>query len=208
MLHTNWKGYRIAAWIGQAILAVGIVVVVFQRNWWAAGSLAGFLVASLAFMKLEHQLPRLFDMLFVIAALINAGGWAWDLFNKPGPYDEIAHTYTLFALTLAIGFLLFDRLFTSFYDHRILFIVIIACLGIAIGAWWEVAEWVADFFTPKQIVSGLDDTITDIMLDSVGAICAALANVYVLHERSKSELVEEKHANGLLATDEPRPQAA
>lgn len=192
VLETNWKGYRTAAWFGQLLLAGAIVFVLIQRQWFAAASLTGFLLVSLAFLKLERKLPRLFDLLFVIAALINAGGWAWDWFNKPGLYDEVAHSYTLFAITLAIGFLLFDRLFASFYDHRVLFIVIIACLGISIGAWWEVVEWVADFFTPKQIVSGIDDTITDLMLDSAGALLAACANIYVLNERSRSELAEEQ----------------
>jgi hypothetical protein len=184
MRSTNWKGYRTAAWFGQALLAVAIVVVLFKGQWFAAGSLAGFLLISYLFVAFERKLPTLFDLIVVIAALINAGGWAWDLYNKPGPYDEIAHFYTIFAITLAVGFMLYDELMESFYTHRVLFVITIASLGIALGALWEVTEWVADFFTPKQIVSGLFDTITDIMLDSLGAIIAALINLWGLHERS------------------------
>jgi len=200
VLHTNWRGYRIAAWIMQGLLAVAVVVSLFRGQWLPAAALTGFLVVSLAFMKLQHKLPTLFDMLFMIAALINAGGWAWDLFNKPGLYDEVTHFYTLFAVTLALGFLLFDRMFPSFYDHRVLLVVIIGCLGISIGAWWEVVEWAADFFVEKQIVSGLNDSITDIILDSGGALLAGFANVYVLHERSRDELeAEGQQADGVLA---------
>jgi hypothetical protein len=183
----DWRGYRIAAWGGQALLGAAILLVLLQRDWLAAAALGGFLLASYLFVAFERKLPALFDLLFVIAALINAGGWAWDLYNQPGPYDEIAHFYTIFAITLALGYMLYEELMASFYTRRMLFVLVIASLGIAIGALWEVAEWVADFFTPKQIVSGLFDTITDIILDSAGAFLAALVNLWGLHERARAD---------------------
>jgi hypothetical protein len=192
MRSTNWKGYRTAAWFGQALLVIAIVVVLFKGQWFAAGSLAGFLLLSYLFVAFERKLPTLFDLIVVIAALINAGGWAWDLYNKPGPYDEIAHFYTIFAITLAVGFMLYDELMESFYTHRVLFVITIASLGIALGALWEVTEWLADFVTPKQIVSGLFDTITDIILDSLGAIIAALLNLWGLHERSLAKDTDQQ----------------
>lgn len=191
MSSTNWKGYRKAAWFGQALLAIAIAVVLIQGQWLAAATLAGFLLISYLFVAFDRKLPTLFDLLFVIAALINAGGWTWDLYNQPGPYDEIAHFYTIFAITLALGFMLYSPLMKSFYDHRVLFVIMIASLGIALGALWEVTEWLADFLTPKQIVSGLSDTITDMMLDTGGAVVAALLNLWGLHQQS---LVKDKDA--------------
>jgi hypothetical protein len=182
MRSVNWKGYRTAAWAGQALLVIAIVVVLFQREWLQAAALAGFLVISYLFVAFERKLPNFFDLIFVSAALINAGGWAWDLYNKPGPYDEIAHFYTIFAITLATGYMLYSELMESFINHRVMFVVTIASLGIALGALWEVVEWLADFAIPKQIVSGLFDTITDIILDSAGATVAALVNLWGLHE--------------------------
>ncbi len=187
MRSTNWQGYRIAAWACQALLAVAIGMVVIQGQWLAAACLAGFLGAALLLMRFTRKLPTLFDLLFVIAALINAGGWAWDLYNQPGPYDEIAHFYTMFAITLAAGFLLYGDLMEGFSRHRVLLVLIIASLGIALGALWEITEWLADFLTPKQIVAGLTDTITDLMLDSGGALLAALLNLWGLHERSRAD---------------------
>jgi hypothetical protein len=198
MLNTNWKGYRAAAWAGQALLVIAIVVSLFRAQWLAAASLTGYLIASFLFVKFERKLPTLFDLIFVIAALINAGGWAWDLYNKPGPYDEISHFYTIFAITLATGYILYDEMMESFFKRRWLFALTIASLGIALGAIWEVAEWLADFAVPKQIVSGLTDTITDIILDSAGAIVASLLNLWGLNERSR---VGEKD-------DQQRPKAA
>jgi len=182
MINADWKGYRALAWVLQGLLAIAIVVVLIQGKWLPAAALAGFLVVSFLFVKLDHKLPNIFDLIFMIAALINAGGWAWDLYNKPGPYDEIAHFFTIFAITLAFGFLLYRELMESFFNRRVMFVLTIASLGIAIGALWEVIEWLADFVVPKQIVSGLFDTITDIILDSAGALLAALLNLRGLNE--------------------------
>ena len=197
MLKMSWNGYRSIAWAGLAVLAAAVVVVAIKGQWWAAGSLAGFLIISYGFVAWEHKLPELFDLIFVIVALINAVGWAWDLYNTSGPIDEIAHFCTIFAITLSLGYLFYDELMESFFDHRILFVVTIASLGIAIGALWEVLEWLADFLTPLQIITGLDDTITDIMLDSAGAVLAALLNLRGLHEHVRAESSDRKPVSEL-----------
>jgi len=182
MFSNNWTGYRILAWLLQGLLAIAIVAVLIQGKWLPALTLAGFLLVSFLFVKFEHSLPNIFDLLFMIAALINAGGWAWDLYNQPGPYDEIAHFFTIFAITLAFGFLLYRELMESFYGHPILFVLTIASLGIALGTVWEIIEWLADFVVAKQIVSGLFDTETDLILDTLGALLAALLNLRGLNE--------------------------
>jgi len=198
LISADWKGYRTLAWVLQGLLAIAIVVVLFQGKWLPAAALAGFLVVSFLFVKLDHKLPSIFDLIFMIAALINAGGWAWDLYNQPGPYDEIAHFFTVFAITLAFGFLMYRELMESFYKRPLIFVLTIASLGLALGAVWETIEWLSDFVIPKQIVSGLFDTETDLILDGLGALLAALLNLRGLNEmRSQAS-----------SPAEPEPQAA
>lgn len=187
MRNMNWGGYRTAAWVGVGLLAVAIIVVAIQRDWIAAITLAGFMGVSIVFIVRERQLPTLFDLIFVIAALINAGSWAWNLFDTVRPYDEIAHFFTLFAITLSLGFLFYNEVMRGFYRHRIMFVFTITSMGIALGALWEVAEWLFDFVVPLEIIPGLDDTITDMMLDSGGALLAALLNLWGLNERVRTE---------------------
>ncbi|MBD1880555.1 MULTISPECIES: hypothetical protein [unclassified Coleofasciculus] len=177
MLSSNWRGYRIAAWVGQFLLAIAIAVELYHRNWVGSFTLACFLAASFLFVTLENQLPTLFDFLFVIAALINAGGWVWGLFYPPGPYDEIAHAFTTFSITLALSFLVYESMLTPFRYHRLLYILTISSFGIAIGALWEIFEWVV------QVINDLDDTIVDLIMDTIGALTAALVSVWALQER-------------------------
>ncbi|HEY9848798.1 MAG TPA: hypothetical protein V6D28_05040 [Leptolyngbyaceae cyanobacterium] len=181
MLSTNWRGYRIAAWLGQFFLAIAFVFTLFQGNWLAAFTLACFLSASLAFVAMEQQLPTLFDFLFVIAALLNAGGWAWGLFYQPGPYDEITHAFTTFSITLAVSFLVYTPMLNLFRNHRVLYILTIASFGISIGALWEIFEWAT------QLINDLNDTIVDLIMDTLGAFLAALISLWALQERTRPQ---------------------
>jgi hypothetical protein len=177
MLSTNWRGYRLAAWGGQLLLGIALVVAVFQRNFPGVLTLACFLAASFAFVAMEQRLPTLFDLLFVVAALLNAGGWVWGLFYLPGPYDEITHAFTTFSVTLALSFLVYGSLLSSFRHHRLLYVLVIASFGIVIGALWEITEWLL------QVINSLNDTIIDLIMDSIGATIAALMSLWALQER-------------------------
>lgn len=190
----TWQGYRIIAWIGIALNAVAIGVVALRGEWTRVLVLAAFLIVSVIFVERERKMPELYDMIFVTAALINAAGCTWNLYNQPGPYDEIAHFYTMFSISLAAGYLLYNELMSSFYHKRLLFLITITSLGITIGALWEVAEWTADFFTEFQIVSGLFDTMTDIIIDSIGSLLAALLCLRGLHEHALANQKRESQA--------------
>jgi VanZ family protein len=132
---------------------------------------------STAFVLRDRRLPTLFDFLFVVAALLNAGGWV-GLFYQPGPYDEITHAFTTFSITLALSFLVYLPMLNLFRHHRWLYILTIASFGIAIGALWEIFEWLTG------VINELDDTIVDLMMDTIGALAAATLSLWALQERT------------------------
>ncbi|NDJ20507.1 hypothetical protein GS682_02385 [Nostoc sp. B(2019)] len=182
MKSLNWKGYRIIAWIGQALLTIFVIAAAVQGKWSNALGLAFFLVVSFVFVIRDDKLPTLFDFLFVLAALLNATGWVWNLFGMPGPYDEIVHAYTTFAITLALSFLVYGSMLNIFRNHTVLYLVTITSFGIAIGALWEVTEWTAGKILSTEVIESLDDTIIDLVMDSLGAGLAALISLWALRE--------------------------
>jgi hypothetical protein len=187
----NWRGYRIIAWVGQALLTIFVIFAAIQGNWQNAFALALFLIASFIFVVRDDKLPTLFDFLFVLAALLNAMGWVWGFFYTPGPYDEIVHAYTTFAITLALSFLVYSSMLNLFRNHTILYLVTIASFGIAIGALWEITEWSAGKILNSQIVGSLDDTIIDLIMDSLGAGLAALFSLWALQKWTNRNNVTE-----------------
>ncbi|HEY9769303.1 MAG TPA: hypothetical protein V6C71_12555 [Coleofasciculaceae cyanobacterium] len=44
-------------------------------------------------------------------------GWVWSLFAMQGAYDEIVHAYTIFAITLALSFLVYSSMLRILRDR-------------------------------------------------------------------------------------------
>jgi hypothetical protein len=176
----NWRGFAMAAWVITAATAVAVIVALAQQRWAGAGMLAVACAAAAgATLWARREVAAVFPLLFALAAGTNAAGYTWDLFKAPGPYDEIVHGYTIFVITLTFGIPLFRRIAPDFRRHAALFVVAVASFGIAVGALWEVVEWLLDMIPGLAIVNTYFDTISDIAMDSLGATLAALLSLWV-----------------------------
>lgn len=176
MNHLNWKGYVVAGWAGVALMGGAVVALAVMGRWLELMLSLLFLASSIAVLTVRHEFPRLFDLLFVAAALVNGAGWVWNLYHSVIGYDEVAHAYTSFAISLWLGFLVYYSLLANFRGRGLLFALVIATFGLAAGAVWEILEW-----TFIQI----NDPVPDLILDGIGAIVAGLFAAWVLHGESR-----------------------
>jgi hypothetical protein len=80
-----------------------------------------------------------------------------------------------------------------FRQHKLLYLIAIASFGIAISALWEVAEWLAGLILSTDVIESLDDTITDLIMDSLGARFAAITSLWALQEWINPSSSTESH---------------
>lgn len=165
-LLVNLPLYRPTLHVLRVVLFVSSVVLLLQGSVGAALIVAVFIALSFVYLLRSERQPNLFDVLFALAALMGALGYVFDLFGEIVPYDELTHGYTTFAASLAFYFLFYEdaaprlgavALGTSVFT-----------LGVTAGTYWEVFEW---FFVGKYPMA---DTIGDLLIDSLGALAAAL----------------------------------
>lgn len=71
---------------------------------------------------------------------------------------------------------------TIFGDRQLLYLLTITSLGIAIGALWEITESTAGMVLFSEVICSLDDTIIDLIMDSLGSGIAALTSLWALQE--------------------------
>ncbi len=195
MSQLNWRGYCLLAWAGELVLVLAILVALAQGRWQNALGLGAFLIAALVFMLQADKLPSLFDFLFVLAALLNAGGWIWGWFYLSGPYDEITHAFTMFAIALALSFLVYQPMFKVFRQHTWLYCLNVTSFGIAIGALWEITEWAAGCVVGSRVIGSLNDTIVDLIMDALGSGLAALISLWALRKWNPSRQFSRNHQN-------------
>ncbi len=132
----------------------------------AALIVAVFLALSFAHLLRSERRPAVFDVVFALAALAGALGYAFDLFGEIVPYDELTHAFTTFAVSLAFYFLFYGG---AVPERRVVALgSSVFTLGVTVGAYWEIFEW---FFVGKYTMA---DTISDLLVDSAGALAAAL----------------------------------
>ena len=117
--------------------------------------------------------------LLALAVVFNIAGYAFDLYARWSWFDKVLHGYTIAAITLGLGLALYGRALTGKDRHRLLLILTITSLGVAVGALWEIGEWGYNQFVPSDVIKGKFDTITDMIVDTVGALVAAVAAAYL-----------------------------
>jgi hypothetical protein len=98
--------------------------------------------ASVAFTALEDRLPRLFDLLFALAAVANAAAYVFDLWDRIAPFDELIRVFTTFAVTSAFGYLLFMR--SSASRDPFVLVAAVTLFGVAFGMIGDTVDTLVD----------------------------------------------------------------
>ena len=150
----------------RVALGVLLVALLVMGDITAALIVTVFLALSFAHLLRSERRPALFDVVFGLAALAGALGYVFDLFGEIVPYDELTHAFTTFSVSLAFYFLFYGG---AVPERRAVALgSSVFTLGVTVGAYWEIFEW---FFVGKYTLA---DTINDLLVDSAGALAAAL----------------------------------
>ena len=147
-------------------LCVLLVALIVLGDIQAALIVAVFLGLSFAHLLRSDRRPALFDVLFALAALVGAVGFVFGLFEEIVPYDELTHTFTTFSVSLTFYFLFYKGAVPE--GRAVALGTSVFTLGVTVGTYWEIFEW---FFVGKYTMA---DTISDLLVDSGGALAAAL----------------------------------
>ena len=96
--------YRLVAWAGIAVLVAGAVFEAAERDWAGVLLFAGFAAGTVVVVGCLRWLPSLFRCLGALAANLSAFGWTWDVARRFALYDQLNHVFTIFAITLTLGY--------------------------------------------------------------------------------------------------------
>ena len=103
-------------------------------------------------------------VLLVLLGLANVAGYAVDLYQRFWWFDRVLHAATTLAVALGLALFVFGKAFRP--GHPILLVLMVASVGLAIGAVWEVAEWGFDQVAPGDVIKGKYDTVLDVVMDT------------------------------------------
>jgi hypothetical protein len=125
------------------------------------------------------NLPRVYDLCLTAAMALQGFGEAFGLYDEFVRFDDVVHV-TLPLLTAPVVYIGLARLQVvpdprdeTHMPHYAGIFVVTTALGIAIGALWEIAEWMSDAWLGTDLSLGNDDTVGDLVRDTFGSLLGA-----------------------------------
>lgn len=177
-MNPDHRVFRITAEVFVALLGIALITMVARADWLGVAIYGVFFAVSMFFITRPRIIPPLFGLLFVSASLLDAAGYTWNLYQRSAFFDELAHFYTTFAVTLTLGSLVYSRGQTRLDENPFLFALASGTLAVTIGVAWELFEW------GVRIIGNLEDTLKDFGMDLIGAFSAGVWLAVIARRRA------------------------
>ena len=190
---------KIKLWIFitiRLIITVSAVVAIFENNWTYLGMsiliLLVMLLPSIIEKQFKLDIPGEFEItliLYIFGALFL--GSQQQFYDHFWWWDKMLHGFS--GLILGnVGFLIVHYLSSSTKINITLSPIFVAifsfCFAVTMGVIWEIYEYSMDtFFGFYMQRSSLDDTMTDLILDTIGAFIFAVLGYF--HQKGKINIL-------------------
>jgi hypothetical protein len=162
----------------RATFFVGIAVFLALGELKGAGNLLVGAIALLVARAID--LPRVYDLGFTVAMIFTGWGEALGLYDAWKPYDNVVH-FIVPMLCSQVAYIALARI-EVLPDLREDFVprhyagifTVTFSLGVAIGGVWEIFEWGSDEIFGSNLSMGNDDTVGDLIADTLGSLTGGL----------------------------------
>jgi hypothetical protein len=179
LLLGDWNAYvRDPLDVLRGVLVVAAVVALARGVDSGSVVLAVCAVAGVAVRPL--LLPRLYDLAVLLALALQGFGEASGAYDSVEWFDRLVHFIVpllgsgVLYVALARLDVLPDPRQDTGWRHLLGIGIVTFALGAAFGAVWELVEWFSDGVFGSELQESNDDTVGDLAMDSLGALCAAL----------------------------------
>ncbi|UCE80387.1 MAG: hypothetical protein JSV94_04275 [Methanobacteriota archaeon] len=190
------KGLRFASrtmQLGMVALAI-TGVVAGELTYVPAALIAIFMseLPSILRRDLKVVLPIELNLWIVAALFIHVlGSFSGFYDNIPG-WDHLTHAMSA-SLIAALGFILvasIDKYAESIYIPRMFLVLLIIMITMAVGVIWEITEYLIDSATGSHLQYSLDDTMRDLLFDTIGGTVVAFGGAYYLSHTTLDHFIE------------------
>ncbi len=191
------KGQVLTSFFLRIIMIALFLIALWQSdlNWVFGAGFAVFLtfVPMLLERNYHISLPWILEILIVFALFLHIGGGVLSIYYTIPLYDKFAHFVSSFLvafISFAVIYIL-DEYWTGLHmDRRAMaFVVIVSTM--AFGVVWEFIEWGSDLIFVTHEQWGLTDTMTDLLVDTIGGILMALFGVSLMKSGKWLSLTKE-----------------
>ncbi|UCE91907.1 MAG: hypothetical protein JSV90_01805 [Methanobacteriota archaeon] len=179
--------------MGMVVLAFAGVVT--GEYTYIPAAIAALIISALPTLirrDLKLVLPIELNFWIALALFLHVlGSFSGFYDNLPG-WDHLTHAMSA-SLIAALGFVVvvaIDKYADSIYLPRTFLAVFIVMFTMAVGVIWELVEYIIDSATTSRLQYSLDDTMKDLLFDTIGGLLIASAGAYYLNHTTIDHFVE------------------
>ena len=160
------------------------------------------LIPSLIRSFFKIDIPYLFDIFISLSFIFHMGNGLLDISTTYPIYNKFTHFFS--AVIVAFIFLNIIFIFNEYYrgiavnKYKIMFDVVV--ITMAFGVIWEFMEWTGDFFFNFNAQPGLDDTMGDLLADTLGGLFVAFIGYFLIKRGVLKKFSKnfKKHFNEII----------
>jgi uncharacterized membrane protein YjdF len=202
MLFSIKKG-TVISWLLTALMPI-LSLYSFYKNdylWGFACAMAFLLSITPIILRRQYglALPPEINFLIVLALFLHVGGGALGLYRIQG-WDYITHFLSSGVIAI-LGFMavvILDQYSTSIEMNRWMVGFFVVVFAIAMGALWEMGEYICDFIFGTTEQAGLDDSMVDLMIDSLAGLIVGIIGAIYLKFAPKERFVDDLNVEDMI----------
>jgi len=177
----------------QGLMLLYLVISFYKKDylWVGVGVFFSLLTFTPMVAKKRFQvtLPVEVNFLATLILYLHLGGGVRGWYELFPWYDKVVH-FLSSAAVAAIGFIIvviIDQYVEDIKINRQFITFLVVIFTMAVGAFWEIGEFIADQMFGSYWQAGLSDTMSDLICDLIGGIIVGIvANFYLKY-------IPEKH---------------
>ncbi|RCV63382.1 hypothetical protein C5S53_14095 [Methanophagales archaeon] len=173
---------------------------------WTLECISGIIICSVPILLKRiwnFKLPVIIDFLIVFALFLHVGlGGVFDVYYAFPNFDIITHfvSAVLIAFLALIALYLLHEHWEGLFMHTYALAFAVVVITMASGVVWELGEWASDALFGLGAQWSLHDTMTDLLVDTIGGIFMALVGIKLIKTGRLEEMTKDmsKHVDILI----------
>jgi hypothetical protein len=164
---------------------------------WTLESISAIIIYSVPILLKRvwnFKLPVIIDFLIVFALFLHVGmGGVFDVYYAFPDFDIITHfvSAVLIAFLALIAIYLLDKYWDGLYINIYAIAFAVVVITMASGVVWELGEWTSDALFGLGAQWSLDDTMTDLLVNTIGGIFMALVGINLIKTGRLEEMTKD-----------------
>ena len=164
---------------------------------WMLECIAGILISTAPILLkrfFKTGLPGIIDFMIAFALFLHVGmGGLFDLYYPIPDFDIVTHfvSSVLIAFLALIAIYLLDKHWDGLSIDVYAMAFVVVAITMASGVVWEFAEWAAGTLLGINFQLGLEDTMMDLLVDTIGGTAMAMVGINLVKEGKLQDMTED-----------------